>query len=373
MVLFLLCFSASPLKAQINADTITDELRSKILNHFQHFTIGFYIDTYYNWTLGNKDDTSTIIPFSSNSPVQNQVRVNHAAFEIYYSADKVRGKLAIQYGDAPNLLASPDAQFIKYLRQANFGFRIVKNLWADFGYIFNPIGVESSWSALNQISTVTTGGYFEPGSLLGVKLSYKVNDKLNFGMMVGNPFSLAYGKNTHMAGIIFLNYHPVKQLTITYNNFWGNQALVDAEIKNNILYNNLIVIYRPIKQVEITGQFDFAGQTNSGIAPDTAKTAVMLSGFLMAQYRFNEHFSITAQYQFFDDPDGFLSGKYLVKGKITGLNMQGFTVGAEYRPVQIGYVRLEYRHLMANQDNNVFYGNTSDIFQAFTLTTGVRF
>lgn len=373
VLLCVLWLNVSELVAQSKADSITEEVKSKVFNHFKNFTIGFYLDTYYNWTLGNGNDTSTIIPFSSNSPVQDQIRINHAAIEMYYNAEKVRGKFALQFGDAPNLLATPDAQFIRNLRQANFGFRVIKGLWIDVGYIFNPIGFESAWSAINQVSTVTTGGYFEPGSLLGFKVSYQITDKFTTGLMFGNPFSVAYGKNQHMAGIFFINYEPTKQISITYNNFWGNQALVDAEIDNTIFYNNLIFTYNPVKKLDLTGQLDFAFQTNSHLPPDTNKTAGMYSGFLMARYQFTRQFSITAQYQFFNDPNGFLSGRYDVKGKLVGLSMQGFTVGAEFRPVEIGYVRVEYRYLLANKDNLVFFGKTSDLFQAITLTTGIRF
>ena len=168
-VLFFLLFSTlHPLCGQNQADTVTDKVKDQIFKKLKNFTFGFYIDTYYNLTLGNRGDTSNIIPFSSNCPVQDQIRMNHAAIELYYNADRIRGKLILQYGDAPNLLSTPDAQFIKNLRQANFGFRIHKSLWLDFGYFLNPVGFESSWAILNKLSTVTAGGYFEPGNLLGV-------------------------------------------------------------------------------------------------------------------------------------------------------------------------------------------------------------
>jgi len=358
---------------QTKADSLTDQFKDQILNRLKNFSFGFYIDSYYNWTLGNKSDTSNIIPFSSNCPVQDQIRMNHAAIEINYNADKVRGKLAIQYGDAPNLLASPDAQFIKNLRQANFGFRIVKNFWIDFGYMLNPVGYESSWAVLNQLSTVTTGGFFEPGSLLGIKFSFKFSEKFNGGCMFGNPYSLAYGKNTHISGIVFLNYKPFNILSFSYNNFFGNQALIDADINNNISYNNLIATFNPVKGLTFVGEIDFAGQTNSGLPPDTNKTATMFSGFLQASYAFNDYLSITSQYEFFNDPDGFLSGLFLFDGGLHGLKMNGFTIGAEYKPVKFGYVRFEYRYLHSNKGNNVFSGNSSDLFQALTLTTGMRF
>lgn len=373
VLVFILLSSLQPLCGQNQADTLTDKVKDQIFKKLKNFTFGFYIDTYYNLTLGNRGDTSNIIPFSSNCPVQDQIRMNHAAIELYYNADRIRSKLIIQYGDAPNLLSTPDAQFIKNLRQANFGFRIYKKLWLDFGYFLNPVGFESSWAVLNKLSTVTTGGYFEPGNLLGAKVTYTFNDKLTAGVMFGNPYSLAYGKNTHSAGVVFINYTPLRNLSITYNNFFGNQALIDDEIDNNILYNNLIVNYNPITPLTVTGELDFAWQTNSHLPPDTNKLASMFSGFIQVNYKFLKYLSITGRYEFFNDPDGFLSGPYYYNGKVRGLKTNGFTAGVEFRPIEFAYFRVEYRFLEAAKGNYIFYSNTSDLFQALTFTTGVRF
>lgn len=372
-LLFVFVALFSSMQAQNKIDSLTDDIRNKMFQRLKNFTFGFYIDAYVNQVLNSRHDTSDIIPFSGNSPMMNQIRLNVAAIELYYNAEKARGKLAIQFGDAPNLLAAPNAQFIRNLRQANFGFRIVKNLWIDFGYMLNPVGYESLWPVLNQFSTITVCGYFEPGSILGVKLSFQVSDKFNFGFVLGNPYSVAYGKNTHFAGMILVNYNPLNNLSITYNNFFGNQALIDAEISNNILYNNLIVTYTPVKLLELVGQLDFAVQTNSSLPPDTTRNATMFSGFLQARVPFNEHFAIMGRYEFFNDPDGFLSGVYKYNGKKRGLLTYGFGAGFEYKPVKIGYIRLEYRYINSSPGNNVFHNLNSDNMQAFIFTTGVRF
>jgi hypothetical protein len=372
-IIWMLGWSATPVNGQVIADSIPDALKNKILGAFKHFTLGFYVDAYYNWTLDNVDDTSNLIPYSANCPVQDMVRINHAAFEIGYIDDNVRGKLALQWGDAPNLLATPDEQFIKNIRQANFGFRVFRKLWIDFGYMFNPVGFESSWAVINQISTVTVGGYFEPGSVLGSKLTYLVNNKLTLGLLFGNSFSLAYGRNTHMAGMTFVNYKPFPNLTFTYNNYFGNQALYDAEIDNNIYYNNLIVDYTLAGKLRLVGQFDLAFQTNSGLYPDTTKTASMISGFLQAGYSFNPHFNITGRYEYFNDPDGFLSGRYTYNLVTTGLKTHGFTFQFEYRPVTFGYIRFAYRYYHANPGNKVYYSGARDYINLLTLTTGIRF
>ena len=359
------------LRAQKSADSLLDAAKNQIFRRLNNFSFSFYVDAYYNMTLNGVQDTSNVVPFSSNCPLQDQIRMNVAAFELGYNSDKVRGKFAIQYGDAPNLLASPSSQWIKTIRQANFGFSIVKDLWVDFGYIFNPVGCESSWAVLNQISFVTVGGYFEPGSVLGVRLSYKFSDKFRGGVMMGNPFSLAYSQKTHMTGIVFLTWQPRPNLSFTYNNFFGNNAIRNAEINHNSLYNNIIVTYNPVKKVELTGQFDFAFEANSGMAPDTGKTASMYSGFLQACYRFNEHFAASARYEIFDDPDGFLSG---VNAKTNrGLRTNGWSLSVEYKPVKSGYLRLAYRYLGSYPGSYAFHSGGSDQMQALIFTTGMRF
>lgn len=359
--------------AQNKADSLTDEVKSKINNTFRYFTFGFYIDTYINITLDNIRDTSNLIPFSSNCPVRDQIRMNHAALEVYYNADKVRGKLALQYGDAPNLLATANAQFIKSIRQANFGFRIVKNLWIDMGYLINPIGYESSWVVINQISTVTIGGYFSFGNVLGIKLSYKFNEKFSGGIMAGDPYTLAHEQNNRLGAIVFFTYKPIPNFSLTYNNFFGNAALRTSEVKKTGVYNNLIVTYNPIPKVALVGQFDCAFQNNSSMPPDTTNVAGMYSGFLQARYIFSDHFAVTTRYEFFNDPNGLLSDIYFYDGKIRGLLTNGFALEFEYKPVKFGYIRAGYKYIHANKGNNVYYSNTSDHMNALIFTAGVRF
>jgi YD repeat-containing protein len=359
--------------AQSAADSLTDELKAKALDRIKHFTFGFYIDTYVNLELDKGQDTSNIAPYSGNSPFMNQFRLNVASVEMAYNAEIVRGKLQLQFGDAPNLLASPEKQFIKTMRQAYVGFRIVKNLWVDVGYQFTPVGIESSWPVGNWVSSVSMCGYFEPGAILGAKISYKISEKVNCGFEFGNPYSLAYQQTNHLAGILWVNYLPTKTLTLSYDNMFGNQALKDAKIKNNLLYNDVLIDWEPSQHLGIIGQFDFAFQTNSKMAPDTTQVASMCSGFVQARYAFLKHFSLTGRYEYYYDPDGFLSGHYTYDGKTTGLCTNGMSLSLEYKPVKIAYIRLEYKYIHANKGNMVYYSKTNDFMQNIILTMGVRF
>jgi hypothetical protein len=365
--------SLVPVSAQDNADSLTDALKASMFNNFKHFTFGFYVDAYINMELDRKKDTSNIVPYFANSPMTDQIRLNVAAFEIFYNAEKVRGKLQLQFGDAPNLLSAPEKQWIKNIRQATVGFRITKKFWTDIGFQFTPVGCESAWPVINTISSTSLCAYFEPGAVMGIKFTYKFSEKINGGFMVGNPYSIAYQQSNHIFGILFLNYMPLKNLTISYNNLFGNQALRTDEINNNLLYNDILVSYDPFKNLNLTGQFDFAFQTNSQAPPDTSKVASMCSGWILARFSFLKHFSISGRYEYYYDPDGFLSGPFTYNGKTTGLTINGLAVSLEYKPVKIAYIRMEYKYLQANKGNMVYYGNTSDLMQAIVFTTGVRF
>jgi YD repeat-containing protein len=359
--------------AQSGADSLTEEIKNNIFKNLSHFKFGFYVDTYVTMELDHSKDSVNIVPYFANCPMTDQLRLNVAAIEAFYDAEKVRGKLQLQFGDAPNLLASADKQWIKNIRQAAVGFRITKRLWTDIGYMFTPVGSESAWPAINTISTISMCAYFEPGAVMGVKFTYKFSDKVTGGFLFGNPYSIAYQQTHHLAGIMFISYAPVKKLTIAYNNLFGNQALKNAEIRNNLLYNDILITYDPNKNVNLTGQFDFAFQTNSGMTPDTSSIASMCSGFIQCRYGFLKHFSVSGRYEYYYDPDGFLSGTFTYDGKTTGLTMNGMSLSLEYKPVSISYIRMEYKFMQANNGNNVYYSNTSDRLNALIFTAGVRF
>ena len=373
MVLFFMnLFHEASLNAQ--NDTLPKAVRDKVISIFQNFQIGFYIDAYYSKTIDAKD-TSNIIPYYSNSQFANQIRMNLASMWIKYNSEHARGYLAIQYGDAPMLLTNVSEQFIKYLRQANFGFKIYKGLWIDFGYMLDPVGVESSWPILNKLSTVTVGGYYEPGSLLGIKLSYVFSDKLNAALYACNPYSIAYGKNTGLSIAGLLNYKPKPNIGMTYTFLFGNQAPKGAPKEIFQMYNNLVFDYTPAKWFNVTAQFDFAiqGNTNPLDSNKIGNTITLMSGFLQTQFVPIKLISLTLRGEFFYDPDAMLSHVYYKsQPQPTGLKCLGATAGIEIRPLKDAYLRMEYRALAGNPDEAIFYGN-EDQQQVLTFTTGLRF
>lgn len=371
LLFFLIAFTEIAFAQQ---DTLTPESRKKFREFLNNFDVSVYLDVYYNGIIDNpKGDTSNILSFASNCPFAKEFRLNVASVWLYYTSKNIRGKLELQWGDAPNLLAQPNVQFIKNMKRADFGFRIYKTLWIDLGYQYNPIGYESSFPIRNQLSTVTVGGYFETGNFLGVKISSQISPSIYLGAYLGNPYTLAYGQNKRLYGGLTFQYNHKKLFSINYNNMIGNAALDDSEPNRFYLYNNTIITVSPVKNLLLAGEFDYFAVTNASRPPDTANTASGVSGFLQVTYRFARWFSASVRAEYFNDPDGLTGQLYAYEGKLRGLLTYGGSAGVEFNPFPHTYIRAEYSCLSADKGNYIFNSDLSDYRQILTITAGVRF
>ena len=360
-----------PLSVQGENDSlISREEQTRILTFLKKLQFGLYMDVYATLPLNDLDDSSHIMPLYANSMYSNDFRLNVVGLTLNYRDTKARANLTLQYGDIPMLLTKVEYQWVKYLRQANFGFRVSKQSWIDLGFLLNPIGVESTWPVNNKLSTTSLGGWFEPGSFLGVKFSTRFREKLALAVYLGNPYSVAYNQDTYVSGGFQLSYTPADKLGIYYANLAGFQSR-DLEHHSKFqLYNNLIIDYSPLKWLNLTAQYDFAWQTNSHLGADTSKLSYLHSGFLQASVRPVKWFSFTAKGEFFTDPNGFLSGVYDAAGTPEGFRAESLTAGVEFKPLQIIYLRAEYRYVNASQ--KLYDNQTSERQGAVTLTAGIR-
>lgn len=372
VLLFALMLWGHSVYAQ--GDTLTVAEQSKFQRFISNFDASVYIDAYYTFVLSDPSgDTSNLMEFAANCPFADEFRLNVASIWLEYNAKNIRGKFLAQFGDIPNLRTSANEQFIKYMKEAHFGFRVYKSMWIDMGYLPNPIGYESSFPIKNQISTVTVGGYFETGNYLGVMVSGNITPSLYAGAYVGNQYTLAFGKNKHLYGGITLLYTYKDLFTINYNNMLGNSSIVTSEINHFSLYNNLILTVTPVKNLLLVGELDLGMMGNATRPPDTTGMAWGTSGFIQATYRFTKWFATSVRGEYMNDPDGALTTLYAYNGKLRGLLTYGGTVGVEFNPVKYSYVRAEYSYLSADKDNNIFNSMLTDNRSSVTLTAGLRF
>jgi len=359
---------------QAQSDTLNPGEITKFNRLIKNFDASVYIDVYYEFIMNDpQGDTSNLMEFTANCPFADEFRINVASIWLEYNATNIRGKFLAQFGDIPNLRAAANEQFIKYMKEAHFGFRVYKTLWVDLGYILTPIGYESSFPIKNQISTVTVGGYFETGNFLGMMVSGKLSPSFTAGAYIGNQYTLAFGKNKYLYGGITLSYAYKDLFTVTYNNMVGNSSIVTSEVNHFSLYNNFIVTATPVQNLLLVGELDFSFMRNATRPPDTTGIATSISGFIQATYRITRWFAASVRGECLNDPDGALTGLYAYDGKLRGLLTYGGTFGLEFNPVKYSYIRAEYSYLSADKDNNIFNSMLTDNRHSVTFTAGLRF
>ena len=161
----------------------------------------------------------------------------------------------------------------------------------------------------------------------------------------------------------------MENLGFYYANIAGMQSRVPSKGKFQ-LYNNVIVDYTPVYWLNLQLQYDLAWQTDSHLGPDTSALSFVNSGFLQVSYRPLRWFSCSIKGEFFSDPNGFLSGVRYNDGGYEGLKTVGFTGGVEFKPLEILYLRAEYRNVSTNQD--IFHNSTDPYQNALIFTAGIK-
>jgi len=120
---------------------------------------------------------------------------------------------------------------------------------------------------------------------------------------------------------------------------------------------------------------DVISQQNADIK-NANETAIIYSGILTLNYKFTPKVGVYARGELFNDDNGFLSGTFKdVTGNLTGLIVKGFTLGAEYKPTENSYIRIEGRELITDDAQKIFYrdGNYSNTRTEVMANVGVWF
>lgn len=308
--------------------------------------INFGMDAYYSYDARSaQDDDIVLRDMAGTCTYNDEMRLNLVYLNFLYNSENIHSKIAFQHGDAPLIMAPDEKKFIKFLRNAYFGVKICERTWLDFGYMNNPIGIESSELRKNYLSTVSGPGFIDPGNMLGVALNYQLSDQIATQLSYFNSFSIV-DKNTKNKSVGWMaSYSPSQDFVLMYAGQTGDESLKGAPRQLQI-FNSLMLMANVTNKLSVSAQFDFVSQTNSSLA-DTTKPGYYFAGLLQFRYKLSPEFGIAARGDFFNDPDGFMTGG--VSGSKPPFSWAGASFGAEYKPTPNTFFRAEYQWLQANQ------------------------
>lgn len=335
-----------------------------ILNYFKDFSISTYVDTYYSID-NDKSAGSNPRMFDLLSPYRDQFGLNIAQVSLKYNTDKIRGTFTLHYGDIPDVNWAPVTR-AKFVQEANVGFSPVKNLWIDGGYFVTHIGAES-FPKFNYFSTFALPSVFEPFLQSGVKVSYEFSDKFTACVHILNGFNLFEDNNKNKSAGVQLVYAPNEKIRFTYNNIIGNEQPDGMPGKMRLL-NNFIVNANPTEKFELTAAFDYGMQEHSKLS-DLTKSANYYGASIAGRYNFTPKYSVSLRGDYFEDPDGVVSA-YAPNSK--GVKANSITIGCQYKPVDMAYLRFEYRFLRMDADQKIFQDNSNTRSEA-TVSLGLEF
>ena len=314
------------------------------------FSLSGYVDTYFAYYTDSLSE-GTFQQFPTVSPISESIGLNIAQLSAKYSAEKLRATVTLHYGDIPLSAWSGNYNFIQ---EANVGFRICKKLWVDAGFLRTHIGAEGLYPKENIASSISIPTWLEPYYESGLKINYLPTEKLTINLFLLNGYNRFEDNNKKKSAGLQATYIITDQFNIGYTNYFGDDSPTGDSVSHARFFNNLILNYEAGK-FKATAGIDFATQQNSSLE-DADQSASMFSALLAMRYMICEKFDIYARGEIVNDPDGFLSGTFEnTHHEITGLDMKGFTFGAEYKPTENSYLRLEGRQFVADDLQKIFH------------------
>lgn len=309
-----------------------------------------YIDAYYA-LYSDQVGRGNYQKFPTSAPRNNNFGLNMLMLSSRYNDKRVRGVFTLQYGEIPDAAWSP---VLNMIQEANVGVKLAKNLWLDAGFFRTHIGFESIQPRENIATSIAITTYYEPYYLSGAKLSYSINDKLTIQANVFNGFNTFVAVNRSKSFGLSVNYEPRENFFLTYNNITGNESNYKDQWRT---YHNFYSGYKG-KHWDLGIELNGGAQQNSGLS-DSTKTAYMFSSLLAVRYKMKDNkYAVYARAEIFEDSDEILTGPVLnANHQLVGINLYGVTLGFQVKPMPNSYIRLEYRSLLTERNENIFYSD----------------
>jgi len=362
---------------QVNAQVDSARAAVDVEQHpkVSPLTISGYVDAYYASYTDSVGKNSAGQPnfqkFPTTSPRSNSFGINMAMISVKYATDKVRSTVSLHYGDI--VLSSWAPGPYSFIHEANAGIRLHKKLWLDAGFFRTHVGTEGLFAKENIASSVAVGTFNEPYYEAGARLNYSPSDKLAFSFYILNGYNIYMDNNNKKSFGMLATYAFNDYLNIGYSDYIGDDFPDSLHTSQLRTYHNLFLNYAKKKfKMQIGG--DFGTQMNS----DTThkQMATMFSVLATFRYAITSKFGIYTRGEVFNDPSGFLYGKVYDKtGKQTGLKLWGATFGAEYKPSDNSYIRLEGRQLQTDANQEIFHwkGKNTNVRQELMIHMGYYF
>jgi hypothetical protein len=302
------------------------------------FELGGLVDGYYDYYSSKPEGDATFRNFDTR---HNAVRFSMAQIWLTKApADDSRAGMTVKFnfGHAATMInayepASADA--LKYIEQAYGSYLIPagKGLQVDAGKFVTQHGAEvieakDNWNYSRSLLFALAIPYYHTG----VRATYAASDKVTLMGNVVTGWNSVKDNNGGKSVGAQIILKPVSQVTIVQNYMSGYEQPDNATDLRHLV--DSVVTITPTSMVSLMANYDYGKDSFAG-APVSWQG---IAGYLKVQA--TSRFALIPRVEWFDDPDGFMTGaaQTLKEGTLTG----------EFKLANGLLSRVEYRRDVSN-------------------------
>jgi len=350
-LLFLLYITAiSALHAQ-TADSVNSRAAAS------RFQLSGAVDVYYGYDFSEPLDQRRL--YTTQAYRHNEFNLNWGFLRADYATERVRATLAVQTGTyvQANYAAEPN-ELTQLIAQASAGVMLVDGVWLDAGILPSHIGYESTFSGDNEIYTRALMAENSPYYETGAQLTAAASDRITLKFLVLNGWQNIQETNSAKSVGFGISYSPTEQLTLSYNNYYGNEA-PDGEEAKRRFFNNLNGRYAFSDRFSVAASADYGRQELAG---STGK-GNWYAGMLIARYRLGHHFALAGRVEHYNDEEEII----VLTDTPHGFQTSSTSLNLDFMPAPNFLWRLEARGY--NSKDSVFYGKEGKHHDNLLLVT----
>lgn len=324
------------------------------------FTLGGYVEAYYQWSFANPDNGVTNVRGFDNR--HNSFTLSNVALDAQYERDALIGRLALQVGAAPATyyLAEPSlpgagganassADTWKLLQQAYAGYRldVGRGLTVAAGLFLSPIGPESIAVRDNWTQSRSNLFFGLPYYHAGLRATYPLSDTLTATFLVTNGWNNVVDNNREKSVSAQLTYAtPTISASALY--FGGVERPPGAP--EGRAWRHLFDAHATW---HATRSLSLLAHASAGVEPNDLGTSRWIAGALAARLQICDPLFLAVRGDAFSEhvPDGASAIFWPVPWVASA------TVTADLRPHPRASLRLELRHDRA--DGDLFFGGAT--------------
>jgi hypothetical protein len=236
------------------------------------------------------------------------------------------------------ILENIEQTYVSYLAPMGKGLQI------DVGKFVTQHGAEvieskDNWNYSRSLLFALAIPYYH----MGVRATYAVNDKVTVMGNVVNGWNNVVENNGGKTVGAQIAVKPVPQVSIVQNYMAGPEQADDSNDWRQL--SDTTVSYTATPKLSLMANYDYGRDRLAGLGVGWQGIA----GY--ARYQVNKWWAIAPRVEWFDDPQGFMTG--------TAQALKEGTLTFEVKPVDNLLWRIEYRRELS--DTSVFQNNRSDL------------